>query len=105
MSGAFQGEEKQKHVPIALNERTHKWFEVKHDERRGVNGLKPPHNDNTWDSNNVEIFVGISSLHDNRCGRTLHSLITQARNPSRIHIGVVQQNDDTTQDCIDGKVI
>ena len=65
-----------------------------------TSSIKPPKPDLTYLSNTTQVYVQISSLHDDRCGRTLHSLMTNAEFPERVNIGVVQQNDPETIDCI-----
>ena len=60
-----------------------------------TSSIKPPKPDLTYLSNTTQVYVQISSLHDDRCGRTLHSLMTNAEFPERVNIGVVQQNDPT----------
>ena len=64
--------------------------------------LPPPNDGITHTLSTTQIFVGISSLRDDRCGRTLHSLMTKAEYPERVFFGITQQNDEHTIDCIEG---
>ena len=51
----------------------------------------------------TEVFVSISSYRDKLCPRTLYNAFIKAKNPSRVKIGVVQQNnEDVDIDCLEG---
>ena len=66
--------------------------------------IVPPQNDGiTHTLSTTQIFVGISSLRDDRCGRTLHSLMSKAEYPERVFSDIVQQNSDDIIDGIDYK--
>lgn len=90
--------------PIVLRETpdSRTWIEIFNDVIKD-NEPHPPPNEgpSAYESSSITIFVGISSLNDNRCGQTLHSLITNAEYPLRVFFGVVQQNDNQTNDCIE----
>lgn len=53
---------------------------------------------------NSSIFVSLVSFRDgSRCGRTLYSLFSNAANPERLRVGIVQQNqvlNSTDIDCL-----
>ena len=92
------------HAPVVLVEKpdgTRKYVDLENDI---INGdiLPPPNDGITHLLSTTQIFVGISSLRDDRCGRTLHSLMSKAAYPERVFFGIVQQNDDKTIDCIEG---
>ena len=91
------------HPPVVLVEKkdSRQYVELKNYEITG--DILPPQNDGiTHLLSTTQIFVGISSLRDDRCGRTLHSLMSKAQYPQRVFFGIVQQNDDETIDCIEG---
>ena len=49
------------------------------------------------------IFVSIASYRDRMCSRTLSSLYAEAKNPSRVFVGICQQNDHAIDtDCVLG---
>ena len=51
----------------------------------------------------TEVFVSISSYRDKLCPRTIYNALIKAKNPSRVKIGVVQQNNaDVDIDCLEG---
>merc|ERR550532_2289298 len=86
--------------PVALREKPgekpddppiREYFELKNDIIEG--DILPPPNDGIAHTlPTTQIFVGISSLRDDRCGRTVHSLMTSAEHPERVFLGIVQQN-------------
>eukprot|EP00484_Ammonia_sp_Unknown_P000235 CAMPEP_0197023138 /NCGR_PEP_ID=MMETSP1384-20130603/3927_1 /TAXON_ID=29189 /ORGANISM="Ammonia sp." /LENGTH=490 /DNA_ID=CAMNT_0042451315 /DNA_START=9 /DNA_END=1478 /DNA_ORIENTATION=+ len=86
--------------PIVLVEKEggREYVELKNDIVSGA----PPHDGITHTLSTTQIFVGISSLRDDRCGRTLHSLMSKAEHPERVFFGITQQNDDETIDCVEG---
>ena len=54
-------------------------------------------------NNNGNIFVSIASYRDNVCIDTLESLYSNARFPTKIYVGICQQNDPndpTDKDCL-----
>jgi len=55
----------------------------------------------SWKSNDVSIFLSISSFRDKLCPKTLFNLFTKAGNPSRIKVGIVQQNTPDDLDCLE----
>ena len=90
---------------VVLKDQTHEWFELSDEGSPYPPDMaeRPPFPDDTYTDPNARIFMGISSLHDGRCGRTLYSLFKKAKNPSRVFVGVVQQNlKGVTRDCVDG---
>lgn len=92
------------HAPIVLVEKpdgSRKYVDLENDIITG-DILPPPNDGITHLLPTTQIFVGISSLRDDRCGRTLHSLMSKAEYPQRVFFGIVQQNDDETIDCIEG---
>jgi len=50
---------------------------------------------------NSTIFVSIASYRDNICPVTLESIFLRAKNPSRVFIGICQQNTPEDPDCRD----
>jgi len=75
------------------------WLEIKHDP--SLLDHRPPPPDDSYLSSDSVIFVSLASLHDWRCGRTLHDFFAKAEHPERIIAGVVTQNKPSTKDCID----
>ena len=48
------------------------------------------------------IFVAIAAFRDgSRCGKTLYDLETKAKHPSRVAVGIVQQNEEGDADCLE----
>lgn len=45
----------------------------------------------SWADPLTTIFVGIVSYRDDRCSKTLHNVLTKAKYPERLRIGIVQQ--------------
>lgn len=55
----------------------------------------------TTEESQPTIFVSIASYRDPDCGDTIRSLIQNAHNPSRIHLGIYQQNSgDQAEQCL-----
>jgi GT2 family glycosyltransferase len=48
------------------------------------------------------IFVSVASYRDPICTDTLNNIFKNADNPSKIYVGVCQQNNETDKDCLDG---
>ena len=46
------------------------------------------------------IFVSIASYRDLECQKTLKSLYTNARHPSRVFVGICQQNEHEDESCL-----
>eukprot|EP01083_Nonionella_stella_P137148 417375_1 len=60
----------------------------------------PPYTDN-WKKNDTKLIVLIASFRETRCKDTLYNLFTKSFNPSRVYIGIVQQNTpDNDEDCV-----
>ena len=51
---------------------------------------------------NDTIFVSIASYRDEECPKTLLNLYKNAKNPTKIFVGICQQNDTGDTDCLDG---
>eukprot|EP01035_Chromulina_nebulosa_P039384 gene39384-53243_t len=60
----------------------------------------PPRKEYQWKDPTVTIYLTVSSYRDKLCPRTLKYLYTKATYPSRIFVGVVQQNEDSDLDCL-----
>ena len=45
------------------------------------------------------IFVSIASYRDDQCETTLHNLYERAKHPSRVFVGICQQNKDKKEEC------
>lgn len=62
----------------------------------------PPPVSGSWRDSNTKIFIGISEFRDNRCAVTLQNIFSKAKNPYRIHVGLVQQihTEEDHIDCI-----
>ena len=59
-----------------------------------------PYNDN-WKKNDTKIIVLIASFRETKCKYSLQNLFGKAVNPSRIFIGIVQQNEPgQDEDCV-----
>lgn len=56
---------------------------------------------NSWNSSKATIFLSISTYRERLCPNTLFSLYTRATYPSRIFIGLVQQNEVGDIDCVE----
>lgn len=48
-----------------------------------------PKPSDSWKSPSTEIFVGISHYRDGRCSETLKNLFEKAKNPERVHVGII----------------
>jgi hypothetical protein len=61
----------------------------------------PPVSD-SWKDPTSQIFIGISHYRDSRCATTVNNLLSKAKYPERIHIGIIQQThtESDTFDCI-----
>ncbi|CAN0231156.1 unnamed protein product, partial [Laminaria digitata] len=62
--------------------------------------LPPPPKTDSWKRRDTQLFVGVSSFRDKRCPQTLVNYFTKAKYPSRVTVGVVQQNDHEDVDCV-----
>lgn len=60
----------------------------------------PPTSD-SWNRSESTLYLTISSFRDKLCSKTLYNLYTKAKFPSRIFVGVVQQNAADDEDCFD----
>lgn len=60
----------------------------------------PPPKTESWKSWDTRLFVGVSSFRDKRCPKTLMNYFTKAKYPSRVTVGVVQQNAHEDVDCV-----
>ncbi|KAJ3229597.1 hypothetical protein HDU81_005230 [Chytriomyces hyalinus] len=47
------------------------------------------------------IFVSVASYRDPACTSTINSIFAKAAFPSRVFVGLVQQNDESDTDCLD----
>ncbi|KAI8822782.1 GlcNAc-domain-containing protein [Chytriomyces cf. hyalinus JEL632] len=47
------------------------------------------------------IFVSVASYRDPACTATINSIFAKAAFPSRVFVGLVQQNDESDTDCLD----
>lgn len=45
------------------------------------------------------IFVSVASYRDDECPNTIKSIFEKAKNPSRIYVGICQQNESIDVDC------
>ena len=53
------------------------------------------------DAVNNTIFVSVASYRDSQCAETVRDLFAQAENPSRVFVGVCEQNsDDAAEACV-----
>lgn len=73
------------------------WVEV----TRNTEGPQPYPPDSSWSDENATLWVGIAAFRDPRCGKTLYNMFTKAAFPNRIHIGLVQQNQEGDDDCLE----
>mmetsp|Transcript_20911 Transcript_20911/g.29022 ORF Transcript_20911/g.29022 Transcript_20911/m.29022 type:complete len:610 (+) Transcript_20911:1-1830(+) len=60
----------------------------------------PPKKEEEWKDPTVSIYLTVSSYRDKLCPRTLKYLYTKASFPSRVFVGVVQQNEESDLDCL-----
>ncbi|CAM9364997.1 unnamed protein product [Choristocarpus tenellus] len=56
---------------------------------------------NSWNLPETSLWVGIASFRDSRCGKTLFNMFSKAGHPKRVFAGVVQQNDDGDESCLE----
>ena len=65
---------------------------------------KPP-TSTSYKDESTEIFVSLASFRDGRCAVTLKNILTKAKNPKRIRVGVISQihTEEDKIDCIEGK--
>ena len=64
-------------------------------------GHPPPPVDDKHMKNDTSIVVLIASLRETRLADTLLSLFDNAAHPSRVHVGVVQQNANSDTDIVE----
>lgn len=65
------------------------------------NDPKPPlPYDNKHLKNDTLIIVLIASYRETRCKDTLYNIFTKSAHPKRIRIAIIQQNDETDEDCL-----
>ena len=57
-------------------------------------------NVNKKPKNKRTIFVSVASYRDKECPNTIRELFSKASNPSRVYIGICQQNKDVDIDCV-----
>ncbi len=70
------------------------------DPWRNVGGRRTRQGWKYESGDNVDtIFVSVASYRDRRCSTTLFELFAHAKRPSRVNVGVVQQNDESDEDC------
>jgi hypothetical protein len=60
----------------------------------------PPTKTESWKDPKATLFVMIASFRDKLCPKTLFNLYTKAKYPSRIFVGVVEQNFPDDIDCM-----
>jgi hypothetical protein len=65
---------------------TESWVELPASSQMMVNYSMSPISD-TWKREDTEIFIGIASFRDRRCGLTLKNLVMKAKNPQRLFFG------------------
>ena len=85
---------------IVMNKQGGQWSHVPPVKQGEGFGPVPPVDDK-WRRNTSTVTVLIAALRETRCGKTLYSLFDKANHPSRVYIGVVQQNDPSDVDCLD----
>jgi hypothetical protein len=56
----------------------------------------------SWNKSDTTLFIMIASFRDKLCPYTLFNVFTKAKYPSRITVGVVQQNTPDDIDCLEG---
>jgi hypothetical protein len=70
-----------------------------------TDGSRPPvPTSDSWSKKDTTIYVGISSFRDKRCADTLKSLFSNADNPERISVGVIEHihtENDKRMKCLD----
>ncbi|CAM9112498.1 unnamed protein product, partial [Pylaiella littoralis] len=62
-----------------------------------------PHAPDTesWSQSDTTLWTGIASFRDKRCGMTLFNLFSKAKFPDRLTAGVVQQNMESDEECLE----
>ena len=80
---------------------TEQWLPI-HSNYNTDAGEHPPKPTSTWKNPDVEIFVSIAEYRDSRCPLTLKNIFTNAKNPNRIYVGLVQQvhTEEDRTDCL-----
>lgn len=76
------------------------WVSVSNDVSKAGEPRPPTPILSHTDPNQSEIFVGILSYRDPRCGETLNSLFKRAKYPDRVRIGLVQERSHNDMECI-----
>lgn len=61
----------------------------------------PPQTE-SWKESGTTLMISISSFRDKLCPRTLYNIYTRSQYPQRITVGVVQQNERSDIDCLEG---
>lgn len=69
------------------------------EEGDGSNSPHPIASD-SWKSSNSTLYISIASFRDTLCPYTLFNIYSKSLYPSRIHVGVVQQNAAGDVDCL-----
>ena len=54
-----------------------------------------------WRDPSIELYISISSFRDPLCPITLKNLFTKATYPERVFPGVIQQNAEDDEDCLE----
>lgn len=75
----------------------HHWEHLDMDK---ILGHPPPPVDDKHLKNETSIVILIASLRETRLVDTLLSIFDNAAHPSRVHVGVVQQNDKNDDDIV-----
>jgi len=57
---------------------------------------------NSWKRKDTTLHVMMSSYRDPLCPTTLYNIFSKAAYPARITVGIVQQNNESDIDCIEG---
>ena len=80
---------------------TEQWLPI-HSNYNNAGDERPPKPTSTWSNPDVEIFVSIAEYRDSRCPLTLKNLFANAKNPSRVYVGLVQQvhTEEDRTDCL-----
>ena len=60
-----------------------------------------PPSSESWKHPNASLFISIASFRDSLCPVTLFNVFTKAKFPSRITVGIVQQNAPEDVDCVE----
>ena len=77
--------------------KTHDPSWIPYEESKGPKPI-PPLTD-SWNRSDTSLFIAIASFRDKLCPRTLFNIFTKAEYPSRLFVGVVQQNSPEDGDC------